>query len=372
MSINTTTTTIAIKSRKRARQVTTLFHKYTRQRDLAEQMGDTVTVQQCNRKLQEMGGRIAYQQASQLSTKYHSISKTWVLGYLARNGWLYGIKQNPPIGTSSTSNSTSKTIPTVVVTAKEQRKSPRRTTRILEVGAINTDLLDAASTSTVTATPVTQHENMASLSSSSNQHEKKNYNIHVRSIDLHAMDVRIEEADFLELPYLHPSDVTQRYDVVVCSMVLNCVTTPQDRGKMVCRLYHHLRPGGLCFLTIPKFCLTKSAFLTPILFQQMLTQTDGGVGFELESTKDTPRISYFLLKRPDSIGGNVATTTTTTTNQATMLLNPKWTKQVIRNKGKKFPNQFSVVLQPQYVFDQDPPPSSQTTTTGAISQSQQH
>jgi hypothetical protein len=49
-----------IKSRKRARQVTSLFHKYTRQRDLAEHTGDTVTVQEYNGKLQQMGGRIIW------------------------------------------------------------------------------------------------------------------------------------------------------------------------------------------------------------------------------------------------------------------------------------------------------------------------
>jgi hypothetical protein len=333
-----------IKPRKRARQVTTLFHKYTRQRDLAEQMGDAHTVEECNGKLEQMGGRIAYQRASQLSTKYHSISKTWVLGYLARNGWLYGIKHVDHPNTSTVTSTTG-------ITAKEQRKSPRRTTRILEVGAINTDLLDASTVTTATTTSTTANDTEAFSLSNQN---KKNTNIHVRSIDLHAMDSRIEEADFLELPYLHPTDMTQRYDVVVCSMVLNCVTTPQDRGKMLCRLYHHLRPGGLCFLTIPKFCLTKSAFLTPTLFQQMLTQTEGGVGFEIESTKDSPRISYFLLKRPN-VGTNNESITTT---WSTMFLNPRWTQEVVRNKGKKFPNQFSVVLQPQYVFDEDPPPTT--------------
>jgi 2-polyprenyl-3-methyl-5-hydroxy-6-metoxy-1,4-benzoquinol methylase len=339
-----------IKSRRRARQVTTMFHKYTRQRDLAQQKGDTVIVHECNEKLQQMGGRISYQQASQLSTKYHSISKTWVLGHLARNGWLYGIKSvDTNCSTGTTSN----------MTAKEQRQIPRRTTRILEVGAINTDLLDAAAAAaaavTTTTNEVVTHDIEASSSSLCKQ-KKKIYNIHVRSIDLHAMDARIEEADFLELPYLHPTDITQRYDVIVCSMVLNCVTTPQDRGKMLCRLYHHLRPGGLCFLTIPKFCLTKSAFVTPTLFQQLLTQTKsrsgGGVGFAIESTKDTPRISYFLLKRPQDVNG---------TNETRIkILNPQWTRQVIRNKGKKFPNQFSVVLQPQYVLDEDPP--TPTTT----------
>jgi 25S rRNA (adenine2142-N1)-methyltransferase len=307
----TPTTHQPMKSRKRARKVTTLFHKYTRQRDLALESGDTKTAQDCETKLEQMGGRIEYQKASQLSTMHHSTSKKWVLGHLASNGWLYGIKDKISTNISITR------------TAKERRKAPRRTTRILEVGAINTDLLDAAQAD--------EDRSSAEL--------KNKHNIHVRSIDLHAMDPRIEEADFLELPYTH-SDIHERYDVVVCSMVLNCVTKSLDRGKMLCRLYHHLRPGGLCFLTIPKFCLTKSAFLNPELFQQMLTD---GVGFDLEDAKDSPRISFFLLKRPLEQESSTPSTT----------LDPKWTKEVVRNKGKKFPNQFSVVLHRDHVFEEN-------------------
>ena len=76
---------------------------------------------------------------------------------------------------------------------------------------------------------------------------------------IYAMESRIEEADFLELLY-NKDKVPKCYNVVVCSVVLNCVTNAQDHGKMLCQLYHHLRLGELCFFTIPKFCLTKLAF----------------------------------------------------------------------------------------------------------------
>ena len=299
-----------MKSRKRARHVTTQFHKLTRELDQAIREGNTEHAKICEQKLEEMGGRPEYQRASQLSTSHHSTSK-WVLGYLASKGWLHGIK----IENDNTNGGDGG--------RQKSGKIPRRTTRILEVGAINTELLDAAAASTSTE---------IGLASQNGQRHKK-YNIHVRAIDIHSMEKRIEEKDFLDLPYIH-SDVTKRYDVIVCSMVLNCVTTPIDRGRMLCKLFHHLRPGGLCFLTIPKFCLSKSAFLTSTLFQQLLQDT--GVGFSIQAKKESPKISFFILIRP--------------AENRTKPMDPIWTKQVVRNKGKKYPNQFCVLLNEAFVF----------------------
>ena len=293
-----------MRSRKRARKTTTMFHKLITERDLALKKGDATTVRECEKEIEEMGGRAEYQRASQVSTSFHSTSK-WVLGHVASKGWLYGIK----------------------VAGKQ-----RRTTRILEVGAINTELLDAAGM-------VSSGERKESESeASSGQQPKKN--IHVRAIDIHSMEKRIEEADFLKLPIDSPNDPSKRYDVIVCSMVLNCVTTPVDRGKMLALLYHQLRPGGLCFFTIPKFCVTKSAFLTHDLFKKMLGKE--GVGFTVKSTKESPRIAFFILERPMEDNGGAP--------PAKRQLPQTFTKQKIINKGKKFPNQFCVVLKAEHVF----------------------
>lgn len=301
-----------MKSRKKARKVTTLFHKLTRERDEALAKQDATEVKRLDRQLEEMGGREEYQRASQLSTSFHSTSK-WVLGGLARYGWLHGI-------------------PIVETTEKcgdegEQRvgkkRKRRRPTRLLEVGAINTELLDAAG---------------QKKASRDQAHGKttpnRKHTLNVRAIDIHSMEERIEEQDFLTIPF-SSSNVEERYDVIVCSMVLNCVTTPMDRGKMCARLYHHLRPGGKLFLTIPKFCLTKSAFLTPELFLKLLGEN--GVGFAIEETKESPRVSFFICRRPEE--------------QRTAPLNKLWTKQVIRRKGKKFPNQFSVILSESHILE---------------------
>ena len=311
-------------SRKRARKTTTLFHKLTRERDLALKEGDMIKVKSCEKSLEEMGGRTEYQRASQLSTSFHSTSR-WVLGHLRNNGWLYGIKSDDKIsenGITSEGKTTSSD-------GKKRNRKARRTTRILEVGAINTELLDAAETI-----------GPKNLSSSSGVQDSK-HNINVRAIDIHSMEERIEEADFLKIPLVSPDDPSKRYDVIVCSMVINCVTSAVDRGEMLALLYHQLRPKGLLFLTLPKFCLTKSAFLTHNIFMKMLGR-NGGVGFTIKSTKESPRVAFFILERP--------TEDSESTSSTKRQLDPSFTKEIIRNKGKKYPNQFSVVLKARHVF----------------------
>ncbi|VEU39383.1 unnamed protein product [Pseudo-nitzschia multistriata] len=321
-------------SRKRARRVTTMFHKLTKERDQALKEGDADKARSCERSLEEMGGRPEYQRASQLSTSFHSTSR-WVLGHLANNGWLYGIKKQA-LDESGGS------------TRRERRKQSarRRTTRILEVGAINTELLDAAGIPAAAATARPSPRKAADASGATPRSTgAAAKNIHVRAIDIHSMEERIEEADFLELPLVHP-DREERYDVIVCSMVLNCVTTAVDRGKMLALLYHQLRPGGLCFFTVPKFCLTKSAFLTHGLFKKMLGEK--GVGFRVVSTRESPRVAFFVLERPpeEKDGGGEE-------SRPARQLDPVFTREIIRNKGKKFPNQFSVVLRSEHVFGTD-------------------
>jgi 25S rRNA (adenine2142-N1)-methyltransferase len=74
----------------------------------------------------------------------------------------------------------------------------------------------------------------------------------VRAIDLRSCHPRIEQADFFDL------EPAGDFDAVVCSMVINCVTTPEARGDMLLRLLRHARPGGHVFLTLPLRCLTHS------------------------------------------------------------------------------------------------------------------
>jgi len=176
------------------------------------------------------------------------------------------------------------------------------------VGAINTELLDAA------------------------RSVDKPCKLSVRAIDLHSMHEGIEEADFLKLAAVpNPDD---RYDVIVCSMVLNCVTTAADRGEMLARLFHFLRPGGLVFLTLPKTCLNLSPYMDQARLEQMLR----AVGLQVEEhSKDSPKVAFFVCKRPEDA------------HQPSISVDHKWNKEKVIRRGKKYRNEFAVTLKDENV-----------------------
>ena len=223
------------------------------------------------KEIEEAGGREAYQQASQVSTAVHSTSK-WVVAHLVGNGWINGVLLD---GIS------------------------RRSTRLLEVGAINTQLLEAA--------------------------QRSNGKLVVTAIDLKSSHAGIEEADFLHYPM--PDEGA--YDVIVCSMVLNCVNTAEDRGKMICRLYDFALPNGLVFVTIPKTCLELSPYLDGPAFNEILE----AVGFEIVHQKSSPKLCFFILRRSSRDDSRIANALA------------RWARVKVIRRGKKYrKNDFSVVL----------------------------
>ncbi|GMI26054.1 hypothetical protein TeGR_g7566, partial [Tetraparma gracilis] len=148
---------------------------------------DPVELAALDSQLEAVGGRSRYQEASQLSTSLFSTSR-WVLARLTNVSLLQGVcaASLSPVPPPQTS-----------------KASPRRNLRLLEVGAINTQLLDAAS--------------------------KPGMRLSVRALYLRSTDPRIEAADFSALPVPEPP----KHDALVCSMVLNCVPTAPERGRML-------------------------------------------------------------------------------------------------------------------------------------------
>lgn len=306
------------RSRKRARQITTLFHRYTQLKEKA------TTIDEKNRidlLIQGIGGQTAYQKASQVSTSYHSTSK-WVLGCLAQNGWLYGIADAPTDASKSISNDA------VTKYGNERctrRRTDRRDTRLLEIGAINTELVEAAEAIVAD----TQHE----MRKTENEHQQygvqKKYRLQVRAIDLHSMHDSIEEVDFLSLPLLQSDNIAKRYDVIVCSMVLNCVPTASKRGEMLLRIVHFLRLGGLVYITIPKTCLNLSPYMDASRFTHLLQH----IGLTLlEHSKDSPKVAFFIGQKAS---GSIGRT------------NIEWRESKKIRQGRKFRNNFAIVL-PEY------------------------
>jgi len=75
------------------------------------------------------------------------------------------------------------------------------------------------------------------------------------------------------------------------------------------------------------------------IFEEMLGG-EGGVGFDIQATKQSPKVAFFICRRPEQDGGTRKP------------LNKLWAKQIVRNKGKKFPNQFSVTFDVAEMFGQ--------------------
>jgi 25S rRNA (adenine2142-N1)-methyltransferase len=284
-------------------------------------------VRKIDDKIAEIGGREEYQRASQMNTRMFSTSK-WVLGILGRWGWLDGL----PIGHTNSTRTHERKV-------DKKEKPQRRDVRVLEVGAINTQLIDAAAR-TRTRTNNEIHDNtQKQVESDGNKFQpnqtERVYRLDVKAIDSRSTDPRIQQLDFFDLHLQH--EPSTFYDVIVNSMVINCVTTPAQRGKMLFLCYKYLRPGGVCFLTLPKLCLLQSKCMSRSYFEEILTS---GLGFEImqEVGRDSPKIAFFVLRRPEE---EVSESKKGTTRK---ILDDKFTKMPTLNRGKQFRNTFAVTL----------------------------
>lgn len=89
----------AVRSRKRARQIVTTFHKITRETDeiaSGKAADKQAKLKGLERELEEMGGRQAYQSASLLSVSYHNTSK-WITQQLDGKMGLRPAKGQQPL-----------------------------------------------------------------------------------------------------------------------------------------------------------------------------------------------------------------------------------------------------------------------------------
>jgi len=212
-----------VKNQKQGRKVTSQFHKLTAQREAASREGRLEAVAEADAAIQKLGGVEAYQEASAISTALHSTSK-WVVGQLRQR------KLTHPPG------------------------SGRPGLCVLEIGAINTQLLECKS-------------------------------LDVTAVDLNSRDPRIEQADFLQM-----QPPSTKYAACVCSMVLNCVPDAAQRGIMLRNIRAHLHDGGLAFIVVPRTCLEHSFYLDRTSWLDTLA----AVGLALDNSRDTDKLCFFV------------------------------------------------------------------------------
>eukprot|EP00658_Telonema_sp_P-2_P049123 TRINITY_DN37350_c0_g1_i1.p1 TRINITY_DN37350_c0_g1~~TRINITY_DN37350_c0_g1_i1.p1 ORF type:complete len:279 (+),score=43.03 TRINITY_DN37350_c0_g1_i1:143-979(+) len=212
--------TPTVRSLKHARKVTGQFHRLTH--SIASCADDGARAQ-LEEKLENMGGRAAYQEASIKATGDVRHTSRWMFSILTKLG------RRP---------------------AKGQPKL-----RTLEVGAVNTQIL---------VIPW----------------------LDVTAIDLRSTDPMIQTQDFFDRP------PCRDFDAVMCSMVINCVPTPEKRGEMLLRLRAQLRPTGLLFLILPLRCLTHSKRCSVDHFEAMMS----AAGFTIREKKNSPKVAFFCLE----------------------------------------------------------------------------
>ncbi|KAJ1455207.1 putative methyltransferase-domain-containing protein [Pelagophyceae sp. CCMP2097] len=223
-------------SRRVARRVTSAFHALTR--DVESGAGGAEQRQELE------STRAKYQEASALSTALYSTSK-WVLRLVRKR---IVLERAPADGEAA---------PASAMQVRGAKAVARPLPRVLEVGAINTQLLDARDVS-------------------------------ARAIDLLSSNPRIEALDFFALK------PQAEFDAVVCSLVINCVPTATARVQMLELLRKHLRTDeALLFLVLPRACVERSKLMTAGRFDAVLR----AVGFVELERKETPKLLHLVLSR---------------------------------------------------------------------------
>ena len=230
----------SMKSRKKARKTTAEFHIIKNELSILDKKEGLSEPEKSIRKadleqqLESIGGIDAYQKASIISTQHFKTSR-WVLGQIDQHLNI-DKSQNDPIG-------------------KMECKRAKDKLKVLEVGAINIQL-------------------------------QQSKHLDVRSIDINSQHPLIEEIDFFDV------EPQRAYDVIVCSMVLNCVHEVSRRGEMLARLKGHLRNAdSLLLLVLPLRCI-RSKHLGDRKFDGLCL----AMGLDTIEVKETPRLLFYTFR----------------------------------------------------------------------------
>ena len=112
-----------------------------------------------------------------------------------------------------------------------------------------------------------------------------------RGIDLRSTHPSIEALDFFDLP------ISDKFDVVVCSMVINFILSPLKRGEMLHKVSRdHLREGGLFFLVFPKRTMLPPSPSKETFVRLLREKCSLHLVFERES----PKLLFFVLFKGSS------------------------------------------------------------------------
>ncbi|KAJ9106877.1 hypothetical protein QFC19_003006 [Naganishia cerealis] len=135
---------------------------------------------------------------------------------------------------------------------------------------------------------------------SPNNHAAKQLYVVNTPIDLNSQHPDILAQDFLQRPL--PKTDDERFDIVSCSLVLNFVPEPRDRGQMLHLIHQQLNPSerSFLFLVLPTACTENSRYMTSEHLEAIMQV----VGFAQIRRRARPggKVIYTLWKwqKPDA------------------------------------------------------------------------
>ncbi|KAF9532360.1 nucleolus protein [Crepidotus variabilis] len=111
-------------------------------------------------------------------------------------------------------------------------------------------------------------------------------------IDLRSRHPQILEKDFLTMDKVENAD---KWEVISLSLVINFVSSAEDRGRMLVMARDFLRADGLLFLALPLPCVANSRYMTFAHLKSLMAS----IGFtEIhEKWKPDGKMAYWLYQK---------------------------------------------------------------------------
>ncbi|GCE97239.1 hypothetical protein ZYGM_004659 [Zygosaccharomyces mellis] len=110
-------------------------------------------------------------------------------------------------------------------------------------------------------------------------------------IDLESSQPGIQKQDFMQRPL--PKSENDKFDFISCSLVLNFVPTPIQRGQMCARFEQFLKTNGHLFVVLPLPCINHSRYMNKDHFMQLMQF----LGYSIIRYYEAKKLCYILLRR---------------------------------------------------------------------------
>lgn len=122
----------------------------------------------------------------------------------------------------------------------------------------------------------------------------------VTRIDLNSQDVHIIQQDFMKRPL--PKRRDEKFNLISCSLVLNFVPSPKERGDMLRRITHFLVPPNSntvssLFLVLPLPCIENSRYCDKKHLESIMLS----LGFLPTRFYSSKKLAYWLFDWNGSI-----------------------------------------------------------------------